>query len=113
MSRVERVSALIQQEIADILIKKINDKRIGFISITKVEVSKDFSHAWVSYSQIGSDEAKQLTKRGLSSATPFIKGELGKVLRLQKVPQIHFKYDDRIEKTAKLIEQINALSEES
>lgn len=113
MSRVDRVSVLIQQEIADILIKKINDKRIGFISLTKVDLSPDFSHAWVYYSQIGSEEAKYETKRGLSSATKFIKGELGKVLRLQRVPQIHFKFDDRVEKTAQLIERINALSDES
>ena len=66
MSRVEKVASLLKKEIALIIQRTLNDKRIGFISITDVKVSKDLHHAKVKYSQLGGD--KEETKRGLSSA---------------------------------------------
>ncbi len=110
--RLERVAALIQSEIAEILRRKVNDKRIGFVSITTVEVSSDLAHAWVRYSHIGSKEDFEASRKGLRSAAKFIKGEIGKVLQTQRVPEIHFMYDDRLEKTAQLIDKINALSDQ-
>jgi ribosome-binding factor A len=110
MANPARVASFIHRELAGILHKKINDSRIGMITITEVKVSADLSHAWVRYSQIGNEEARYRTKKGLQSATQFIKGELGKALPTHRVPRLHFVYDDRIEKTSQLIDQINALS---
>lgn len=107
---MDRIASLIQAEIAQILRRKVNDKRIGMISITSVEISKDLAHAWIYYSELGGKEKFEETKKGLQSATKFIKGEVGKVLETQRVPNLHFVYDDRLEKTAALIEKINALS---
>ncbi len=112
MSRQERVAMLIQQEVADILRRKINDTRIGFITITQVKVSKDLAHAWIHFSQIGSETDRLNTRKGLRAATGFIKGEVGRAIRMQIVPQIHFKYDDNVEKTSQLMEKINALSDQ-
>ncbi len=112
MSRTERVASLLKKEIADILHRKINDIRIGFITITSIKISPDLTHAWVYYSQIGSEEQKQITKKGLASATKFIKLEIGKVLTTQVVPNIHFQYDDTLERAQKLIEKIDALSDQ-
>jgi len=111
--RVDRIGVLIQKEIAEILHRKINDKRIGFVTITGVKVTKDLSIARVYYSHIGSLKDRQDSHKGLKSATKFIKGEIGKVLHTARVPEIYFEYDDRIEKTSNLINQINALSDES
>ena len=112
MSRTERVANLLRKEISDILHRKVNDARIGFISITQVEISKDLAHAWVHYSQFGDEETKAATRKGLSSATKFIKLEIGKILTTQTVPNIHFKYDDTLEKAQKLIDRIDEISQE-
>jgi ribosome-binding factor A len=109
-ARVERIASLIKREIADILRKRANDTRIGFITLTKVTVTKDLSQAFVYYSEIGSEEAKKKTKLGLQSSTKFIKGEVGKALHTKTVPELHFKYDDSLEKAAQLIDRINEIS---
>ena len=109
MKRKERISSLLQQEVSSILRKKINDDRIGFISITSVTVSDDLAHAWIYYSQIGSKEEKEKTKRGLASATKFIHADLSRNIRYMAVPKIHFKFDESLEKGVSLVEKINNL----
>jgi len=109
MSRIDRVEELIKQEIANILIKKANDHRIGFISIQKVKVTKDLSHAKVFYSQIGSDEEKKKTYRALRSASNYIKGELGKVISLKTIPTLRFIFDESIERGVELANKIKGL----
>lgn len=110
MSRAIRLSSLLRQEIASILQKKIADSRIGFVSITDVELSKDMATATVYYSQLGSEKDKQNTKKGLFSASKFIHYELGKRLNyLQSIPRIVFKYDDGIERGSNTIALLNSL----
>jgi len=110
MSRLDRLNSFLKREIADILLKKVNDKRIGMISILEVKLSKDQGHAWVYYSQIGDEDARYQTKKGLQAATPFVRLEVGKVLQTKTVPQIHFKYDDGIEKATEILKKIQDLS---
>tara|TARA_B100000315_G_C14245716_1_gene437318 strand:+ start:137 stop:478 length:342 start_codon:yes stop_codon:yes gene_type:complete len=112
VNRLDRVSSLLKQEIALIISQKINDKRIGFISITGIKISKDLSDAWVYYSQIGSDQEKEITKRGLYSAQKFIKMELGKIIALKKIPNLHFRYDKAIESGSNIIHKINNITSE-
>jgi ribosome-binding factor A len=109
MSRIDRINSLLRTEISKILQEKINDSRIGFISIVDVNTSKDLRHAVVFYSQLGSESERQKTKRGLYSAQKFIKSELGKVLHMKSIPDIHFKYDESIERGSKAIDILNSL----
>ena len=110
MSRSQRISSLLKTEISSLIHRKINDVRIGFISITNVKLSKDFAHAWVYYSQIGSEEEKQSTMKGLYSATPFIHSELSKMIRYRAIPKLHFRFDDSIEYGTELVNKINNLN---
>lgn len=96
LNRTERVGALILQEISSMLVKGLKDPRIGFVSITKVQVSKDLRNAKVYVSVMGNQEERENTLNGLVSAQGFIKRELGKRLRLRYVPDLLFKYDDSI-----------------
>ena len=97
------------KEISEVLQRKINDSRIGFISILDVKLSKDLDHAWVYYSQIGSEEEIQITKKGLASATKFIKNEIGKVLKIKTIPDIHFRYDDSLVRGTEIVEKLKEL----
>mgnify|MGYP001310015281 CR=1 FL=1 len=109
MKRIKKLESLLKNEISSILSKKINDSRIGFISITYIKISSDCKHAWVYYSQIGSDTEKDACKKGLSSATKFIHSEISKSIRYMAIPKIHFRFDNSIERGVSLIQQMNDL----
>jgi len=111
MKRLKRLESLLKAEISEILSRKINDMRIGFISITRIDISKDSNHAWVYYSQIGSEEEKLKSKKGLASATKFIHSEISKNIRYMPIPKLHFKFDDSIEKGHDIITKINNLNQ--
>tara|TARA_E500000178_G_scaffold317583_1_gene338241 strand:+ start:244 stop:582 length:339 start_codon:yes stop_codon:yes gene_type:complete len=111
MKRVKRLESLLKNEISSILTKKINDMRIGFISITDIKISKDNKDAWVYYSQIGSEEEKLKSKKGLSSATKFIHAELSRSIRYMPIPKLHFRFDDSLERGSDIINKINKLNQ--
>ena len=102
-----RVADLLQQEIAAILQKDIKDPRIGFITITGVDVSNDLSFAKVFYSVLGEDSAREETAKGLKSAYPYIRGEVARRLQFKSAPELRFYYDaslDRAERLDQLLE---------
>ncbi|NQY74946.1 MAG: 30S ribosome-binding factor RbfA [Candidatus Margulisbacteria bacterium] len=110
MSRIDRINALIKEEIAHILQRKMRDQHIGFISITNVDVSKDMSHAKIYFSQIGTDKEKKKTLNTLKTASRFIKGEIGKVIRLKHIPDLQFIFDESLERGFDIVDKINKLS---
>lgn len=108
-SRMERVNELLLSEIARLLLREVKDPRIGFVSLTHVETSKDLGHARVRVSVLGSEEQKEQTLRGLNSAAGFIRGALAKELRLRNIPLLHFVLDDSIERAAHLTHVLHEL----
>lgn len=95
--RAHRVGDLIQQEISKLLLKGLKDPRIGFVTITAVDVTSDLGHARVYFTVMGDEEARRETRKGLESAVPFLRRHLGKHLRLRSVPELQFKYDTSLE----------------
>jgi ribosome-binding factor A len=108
--RADRVSDQMKQEIADILMRKIKDPRIGFVTITDVEVTDDLKNAKVFVSIYGSD--KETTLKGLKSASSFIRAELGRRMRLKFVPEILFRFDSTVEKGAHIMELLREIEQE-
>jgi ribosome-binding factor A len=100
--RIQRVEALIKHEISNILLHKIADPRIGFATITRVEVSKDIKFAKVYYSVLGTEEERESTKEGLKSAIGFIKKIIGQRLKLKFTPEITFIVDDSPRKSIEI-----------
>ena len=107
--RSARVGDQIKQEIADILMRKLKDPRVGFVTVTDVEVSDDLRNAKVFVSAYG--EGRKETLKGLQSASTFIRSELGKRLSLRSVPELLFRYDDTAERGAHLMELFNQIEE--
>lgn len=105
--RSARVGDQMKQEIADILMKKIKDPRIGFVTVTDVEISDDLRNAKVFVSAYGSDRKEVLA--GLESATPFIRGELGRRMRLRLLPEVLFRYDDTVERGSHIMDLLHGL----
>ncbi len=103
--RADRVAEAIQEEVADLIRMRIKDPRVGFVTITGVEVTPDLRHARIFYSLVGDAAAREATQRGLESAAGFIQGELGRRLRLRFAPVVEFRFDPSLERGAR-IEQL-------
>ena len=112
MSRVERVAELIREEISEILREDVSDPRVGFVSITRVDISPDLENAKVFVSILGNEEKKKESMKGLNSATGFIRGKLGHLLELRLVPEIKFVRDDSLERGSRVLGIISRLEKE-
>jgi ribosome-binding factor A len=104
--RPDRVGEQIRDVIAEILARgEVHDPGIGFITLTHVQVTSDLQIARVFYTSLGDPKARKDTARGLDRATPFFRRQIGGRLRLRRVPELEFRFDDSIE-TQDRIEQI-------
>lgn len=101
--RLGRLAQEIKREVSDILTKEVKDPRLGMISITDVDVSRDLSVAKVYFSQLGDEEERARTLEGLERARGFIRSELAKRLRgIRHIPEVVFLFDPSLERGAKM-----------
>lgn len=100
--RATRVAHHIQEELGRILTRGLKDPRVGFVTITGVELSPDLRHARVYYSVMGTEEEKRQTAEGLGAAKGFLKREVARALSLRYVPELRFLYDDSAERGARI-----------
>ncbi|MGA3167212.1 MAG: 30S ribosome-binding factor RbfA [Terriglobia bacterium] len=108
--RPERLAQQIRVELAEMMVRELKDPRIGFATVTRVELSPDLHHARVLVSVLGSPEEQQGTIAGLSSAAGFIRHEIGHRLTLRRVPELTFVLDhgvDEGEKIEMLLQKIH------
>lgn len=112
MSRADRVAELIKHEISDIITRRVNDPRVGFISVTSVEIGSDLRNATIHVSVMGDEEQQAATMTALHHATGFIRRELGSRMKLREIPDIYIKQDKSIEKAAKVFAILNELDKE-
>jgi ribosome-binding factor A len=108
--RSARIGDQMKEEIADILMRKIKDPRIGFATITDVVVADDLRNATVFVSVYGADRKDTLA--GLVSASAFIRAELGRRMRLRFIPELLFRYDDSAERGAHIMELLHEIEDE-
>lgn len=94
--RTGRVGEQIKKELSQLIQTELKDPRIGFITVTGVDVTNDLSQAKVYLSVLGDDEQKAASLKGLEKASGFLRSELGKRIRLRHVPELIFKFDESI-----------------
>jgi ribosome-binding factor A len=95
--RPTRIGEQMKKEMSDIISRKIKDPRIGFVTVTDVQVTGDLQQAKVYISVLGDEEQKQNTLKGLAKAKGFIRSEIGQRIRLRKTPEILFEFDESID----------------
>lgn len=95
--RVRKLQEFIKQEISQMLMRGLKDPRIGFVTVTDVEVTGDLRQAKVFVSLFGSDKEKEDTLRALRHATGHIRTELGHVLHLRYTPELFFEKDTSLD----------------
>src|SRR5262249_36460783 len=93
-SRPERVGDQLRAELADLLSRVVHDPGIGFVTLTRVHVSPDLQVARVYYTSLGDEAGRRSTERALARAAPFLRRQIGGRLRLKRVPELTFIYDD-------------------
>ena len=107
--RTDRVDELLREEIGTLLAKEVADPRIGFATITDVETAPDLRHAKVWVSVIGQKGDRDETLRALAQAMPFIRHELGRRLRIKRIPELHVRLDDSAERGTRVLHLLTEL----
>jgi ribosome-binding factor A len=107
--RTNRVDELLRQEIGAIVARDVADPRVGFATITKVETTRDLSHAKVWVSVIGQPAERHATIAALGRAMPFVRHELGKTLRIRRIPDLHVQLDDTAERGTRVLQLLNEI----
>jgi len=95
-SRPDRVADQIRAELALLLTREVHDPGIGFVTITRVQMTPDLQQARVFYTALGDDKARRNTERAIERAGPFLRRQIGSRLRLKRVPELTFLYDESI-----------------
>ncbi len=104
-SRPDRVGDQIRSELAQLIAREVHDPGIGFLTLTRVTVTPDLQLARVYYTSLGDEKAQRETARALRRAGPFLRRQLGQRIRLRRVPELEFFYDESIAQNDR-IEQI-------
>lgn len=110
--RTSRVAEQMKKEIGEIVNQKLKDPRIGFVTITDVQLTNDLQQATVYVSVLGDEEEKTESLAGLQQATGFVRSEVSKRIRLRKVPEITFSFDEAHEYGSRIDEILRELKKE-
>jgi ribosome-binding factor A len=108
----ERVAELIMAHISQLLLTELRDPRVVGVTITEVHIDRELEHAEVFVNALGDETREKEVLQGLKAARGFIRKELGTRLHIRRVPELHFKWDKRLEQAAHLDQVLNAIREE-
>lgn len=113
--RSDRVAEQVRRDLADLIRTELKDPRVGMISLTAVELTPDYAHAKVFFTTLNADHLDDI-QRGLKRAAGFLRRELGRRIHIHTLPELHFVYDNSLERgssLSQLIDQANALSDQT
>jgi ribosome-binding factor A len=111
--RPDRVGDQIRQELSEMLTRgDVHDPGIGFITLTKVKMSPDLQLARVYYTSMGDPKARQETAKALARATPFLRRQVGSRLKLRRVPELEFRFDESVAHQDRIEQILRDLHEE-
>ncbi len=111
MSRVDKIAHAIKKEVSTIVHSELNDPRLGFVTITEVEMSPDLRVAKVSFSVLGKEEEFKKSKEALDSSSGFIRKLIAERIKLRFTPEFIFKIDKSIEYSVRVEEILNKIKE--
>jgi ribosome-binding factor A len=106
--RTARLDELLREEISGIVSREIHDPRVGFVTVTSVDVAPDLRHATVWVSFIGSSDERREAFRALGRAMPFVRRQLGR-LRLKRIPELHLREDDTSQRGTRVLRILHDL----
>jgi ribosome-binding factor A len=110
-SRPERVGEEIREELGSIIAREVKDPGLGFITLTHVKMSADLQVARVYYTTMGDEKARRETAKALARCAPFLRRQIAARVRLRRVPELHFTYDESVargQRIEQLLQEIKA-----
>jgi ribosome-binding factor A len=110
--RKQMVCQEIKKVTAGLLLQELRDPRLGFVSVTKVEVSNDFKYAKIFFSVMGNETQQKRSMAGLRHAKGFIQKELARAIRMRSFPEIRLELDHSIEKAFQMTKLLDDLAAE-
>jgi ribosome-binding factor A len=110
--RSSRVGDQLRAELSELLLREVKDPGIGFLTLTQVKVTPDIQIARVYYTTLGDDKARKDTQRALERAVPFLRRQIARRMRLKRVPELEFFFDESIERGDRIERILHELSEE-
>ena len=108
-SRADRVAEQVRSELASLLAREVHDPGIGFVTLTRVQISPDLQSARIFYTALGDETARKNSARALDRAAPFLRRQIGSRLRLRRVPELTFLYDESIAGQDRIEQLLNEL----
>jgi ribosome-binding factor A len=111
-SRPDRVADQVRGELASLLAREVHDPGIGFVTLTRVQVTPDLQLARVFYTALGDAKTRAATERALERAAPFLRRQIGARLRLKRTPELAFFYDESIAGQDRIEQILNELHQE-
>ncbi len=106
-SRSQRVVEQIRRELAELIRLEVKDPRVGFITLTDVEITPDYAHAKVFFTSMTGETDVPEIMQGLRRASGFLRRELGRRIRIHTIPELHFHFDRSVEDGARLSKLID------
>jgi ribosome-binding factor A len=106
-ARQRRVADQIQRELAEIIRGELKDPRVGMLTLTSVEVSPDLAHAKVFFTTLADQAQREEVLAGLRRASGFLRSEIGRRIKIHVTPELHFVYDDSVERGIRLSQLID------
>jgi ribosome-binding factor A len=110
-SRPDRVGDQIRSELGQLLTRDVRDPGIGFVTLTRVQVTPDLQRARIYYTALGDERARRSSQKALERATPFLRRQIGSRLRLRRTPELEFVFDESIagqDRIERLLAEIHA-----
>jgi ribosome-binding factor A len=106
-SRLGRIADQIQRDLADLIRTEVKDPGVGMVTLTGVEVTVDHQHAKIFFTVLGGPEVVTQAQRGLQRASGFLRSRLAATIKLRIVPELHFIYDESVERGVRLSKLID------
>ena len=106
--RAERLAEEIREQVARMIASDLKDPRIGFVTVTRVELAHDLGHVRVHVGVLGGEAERRKTLAALQQASGFVRRELGKRLRIRHTPEIDFRYDKGLDATDRVAQLLEA-----
>lgn len=110
--RIARIEQQIKERVANLLLHEIADPRVGFVTVSRVEVDKEMQRCIVYWSILGDDTARKLTDDALRNATGFLRREVAAVLHTRTVPKIEFRHDESVTGSIEMQKLLDGLRQE-
>ena len=109
---IERLQSQILRELSLLLQREIKDTKVGYVTVTEVRLTNDLSFAYIYYTVLGSKDRIEVTQQALEQAKGFIKNEIAKKVKMRKIPEYIFKYDDSLDRGKRIDELLEEIKVE-